>query len=67
MEEYHQLSDAYMDALVSKLEQLQEQREDVDVEFSVTISPSPSQSPASHLPPAISPPLPLLLPLPSFF
>jgi frataxin len=37
MEEYHQASDAYMDTIVAKLEQLQEQREDVDVEFSVRI------------------------------
>ncbi len=35
IEEYHQVSDAYMDTVVAKLEQLQEQREDVDVEFSV--------------------------------
>lgn len=37
VEEYHQASDAYMDTIVAKLEQLQEQREDVDVEFSVRI------------------------------
>jgi hypothetical protein len=35
MDEYHQVSDAYMDTIVAKLEQLQEAREDVDVEFSV--------------------------------
>lgn len=37
MEEYHQVSDAYIDSIVAKLEQLQEAREDVDVEFSVRI------------------------------
>jgi frataxin len=37
MEEYHQVSDAYMDNVMAKLEQLQEAREDVDVEFSVCI------------------------------
>lgn len=35
IEEYHQVSDAYMDNILAKLEQLQEAREDVDVEFSV--------------------------------
>jgi frataxin-like iron-binding protein CyaY len=35
MEEYHKVSDAYMDTIVAKLEQLQEQREDVDVELSI--------------------------------
>lgn len=35
LEEYHEVSNAYMDQLVSKLEQLQEARDDVDVEFSV--------------------------------
>lgn len=34
-ERYNQLSDDYMDAIVSKLEELQEEREDVDVEYSV--------------------------------
>jgi len=37
IEEYHQVSDAYMDIVVAKLEQLQEQREDVDVEFSAGV------------------------------
>ena len=34
-EEYNQLSDDYMDSIVNKLEELQEEREDVDVEYSV--------------------------------
>jgi len=34
--EYNALSDAYIDALVERLEQLQEERDDVDVEYSVT-------------------------------
>ena len=38
IEEYHQVSDDYMDTIVHKLEQLQEAREDVDVEFSVSFS-----------------------------
>ena len=40
MEEYHLVSDEYMDRVVQKLEQLQEAREDVDVEFSVSFHPS---------------------------
>lgn len=35
VEEYHTISDKTMDEIVAKLEQLQEDREDVDVEFSV--------------------------------
>jgi frataxin len=35
IEQYHQISDEYMDAVVAKLEELQEAREDVDVEYSV--------------------------------
>ena len=41
MEEYHELADAYLDRLVSKLEGLSEQREDVDVEYNVHTSLSP--------------------------
>lgn len=33
--EYHELSDKYLDTVVSKLEEVQEQREGWDVEFSV--------------------------------
>jgi frataxin len=34
-EEYHELADAYMDAMVEKMEQMQEERDEVDVEYSV--------------------------------
>lgn len=34
-ERYHQLSESYLNTLVEKLEGLQEDREDVDVEYSV--------------------------------
>lgn len=34
-EQYNELSDEYMDMMVEKLEELQEDREDVDVEYSV--------------------------------
>jgi len=37
--QYHELSDKYMDNIISKLEELQEEREDVDVEFSVSLLP----------------------------
>lgn len=39
IDEYHKLSDAYIDTLVAKLEELQEEREDIDVEYSVSPSP----------------------------
>lgn len=38
-EEYHEISDAYMDHLVGKLEELAEAREDIDVELSVMPDP----------------------------
>lgn len=37
VEQYHRLSDAYIDALVTKLEALQEEREGVDVEYSAGV------------------------------
>lgn len=37
-EEYHEHSEAFMDALNEKAEQLQEGREDVEVEYSVRFS-----------------------------
>ena len=33
--EYHKLADSYLDTVVTKFEELQDEREDVDVEFSV--------------------------------
>ena len=47
---YHKLSDAYIDALLAQLEELQEEREDVDVEYSVNPPRSPRLVPLS-LPP----------------
>lgn len=41
VDEYHALSDAYIDALVAQLEEIQEDREEVDVEYSVR-EPFPS-------------------------
>ena len=42
IDEYHERSDTYIDSLVAKLEEIQEEREDVDVAYSVctTISPA---------------------------
>lgn len=37
IEEYNGLSDAYLDSLVSKLEELAEKDEKIDVEFSVCL------------------------------
>ncbi|KAK0100622.1 Mitochondrial chaperone Frataxin [Cadophora gregata] len=37
IEEYHVLSDAYLNGLIEKLEQLQEEREEVDVEYSAGV------------------------------
>lgn len=44
VEEYHELADAYLDTLMEKLEALQEEREEVDVEYSVC-HPLPSCPP----------------------
>ncbi|PFH55669.1 hypothetical protein XA68_17854 [Ophiocordyceps unilateralis] len=40
--EYHELADAYLDAVLAKFEQLQDGREDVDVEYSLVLSPRPA-------------------------
>ena len=37
---YHELADAYLDAVLAKFEQLQDSREDVDIEYSVRRPPS---------------------------
>lgn len=58
IDEYHKLSDAYIDTLVAQLEEMQEEREDVDVEYSVCSSPplpnlshsAPSSTTQSHPP-----------------
>jgi frataxin len=34
--QYHQLADEYLEAILNKFEELQDNREDVDVEYSVT-------------------------------
>lgn len=39
-EQYHELADAYMDTLVERMEQLQEESDQVDVEYSVIYLPS---------------------------
>ncbi|KAF4452473.1 hypothetical protein F53441_4678 [Fusarium austroafricanum] len=36
-QEYHELADEYLDNVVSKFEELQDQREDIDVEFSAGV------------------------------
>jgi len=40
-QEYEELSNSYMDFLVEKLEELQEEKEEVDVEYSVRCSQDP--------------------------
>jgi frataxin len=37
-QEYHDLADEYLDSVVGKFEELQDQREDIDVDFSVRIT-----------------------------
>lgn len=37
-QEYHEIADEYLDNVVNRFEELQDQREDVDVEFSVRIA-----------------------------
>ena len=39
IDQFHKFSDAYIDTLVAKLEEMQEEREDVDVEYSVRLPP----------------------------
>jgi frataxin len=40
-DEYHAVADAYMDRLVTRLEELQDEREEVDVEYSVSLASHP--------------------------
>ena len=48
-ERFHLLADLYIDRLIEDLEELQEEREDVDFEFSVCLRlPSPKPSPATN-------------------
>lgn len=58
VERYHTLADTYIDNLVMRLEELQEEREDVDVEYSVpsTFPPIPPPPPPYRFP--LSPPPP---------
>lgn len=42
--QYHELADEYLEAILNKFEELQDTREDVDVEYSVT-NPCPSLPP----------------------
>lgn len=37
-EVYHEISDRYLEGVLAKLEEMQESREDLDVEFSVCVS-----------------------------
>lgn len=50
--EYHTLADAYLDRLLTALEELQDQREDVDVEYQVRFEKE-NDSQTSH-PPQLS-------------
>jgi len=47
-EEYTELSDIYMDAIVEKMDELQEEREGIDVEY--TVWPPVFLSPSQNLP-----------------
>jgi frataxin len=47
--DYHTLADEYLENLISRLEDLQDEREDVEVEYSVS-RPPPSFSPPPHTP-----------------
>ncbi|KAL8636792.1 MAG: hypothetical protein Q9228_005856 [Teloschistes exilis] len=38
IDQYHRIADLYIDSLVAKLEEMQEEREDVDCEYSVSLS-----------------------------
>ena len=52
-DEYHALSDSYIDNLVAQLEEMQEEREEVDVEYSVSLLFSPTS--ISLVPPRDTP------------
>lgn len=52
IEKFHTLADTYIDNLVLHLEQLQEEREDVDVEYSVCPPSLHSPTPAARSPKA---------------
>jgi frataxin len=41
-EQFHEVADQYLDALIEKLEALQEEAEEVDVEYSVSAPTPPS-------------------------
>jgi len=43
-EQYHKLADQYIDDLVAELEEIQEEREEVDVEYSVSPESTPCHS-----------------------
>lgn len=42
--EYHELADQYLDTVLAKFEQLQDAREDIDIEYSVRSRPAPRPS-----------------------
>ena len=62
IDQYHKLADDYLDSLIEELEELQDERDEVDVEYSVgstTVAPSscslahrPESSPSSFRPQA---------------
>jgi len=56
VERYHTLADTYIDNLVMRLEELQEDREDVDVEYSVPSTFPPPPPPSSLPVPTFNPP-----------
>ena len=45
---YHTVADEYLDKLISRLEELQDEREDVDVEYSVPADHTPSLHPTPN-------------------
>lgn len=47
-DKYHQLADDYLETLLAELEELQEQREEVDVEYSVGVALTHVPSRCSH-------------------
>ncbi|KAF6230420.1 hypothetical protein HO133_004762 [Letharia lupina] len=58
LDEYHRISDRYIDGLVAQLEEMQEEREEVDVEYSVRAPPPPPDfSPGTFTSPTTGPTL----------
>jgi frataxin len=65
IEEYHERADQYLEELVSRAEELAEEKEGIDVEYSVSIAAAISLASADQLPRPASSTLSTLLTVPT--